>query len=291
MVRGKEIMKKSNILIAIFTVIAAASVARAGNPEVNFDGRTSGALSFTETLRENMAASGDMTMPQAAPVAEFAGAISPLSSGGCMAVCQYGMNSDCSCKKSWLQEFLEQQSGTTCQPVPLDASWYEMVRCGGNSVDWNLLISSAQGQAKSVASARMFHPDLQQKLRGVLMGYCNTYPEFAEAVLPMLKNEKTKIVARDGFVYILSGNSIIRFSGKEAPVSEKGVSSRKKPSTGLALVDAAVEAGAAVYSAAQAWNEYHSYPPVPDSGTANDYHGPALNVNDHHDDPFWTPKK
>lgn len=288
-VRKKEIMKKSNILIAAFAVIAAASVARAGNPEVDFDGRTSGALSFTETLRENMAVAGDITMPQAAPVAEFAGAISPLSSGGCMAVCQYGMNSDCSCKKSWLQEFLEQQSGTTCQPVPLDTGWYEMVRCGGNPVDWNLLISGSQGQAKSVASARMFHPDLQQKLRDILMGYCNTYPEFAEAVLPMLKDEKAKIVARDGFVYILSGNSIIRFDGKATTGPETNASSRKSWLPGWA--GPAADAVGAAYAATQAWNEYHSYPPIPDSGTADDYHGPALNINDHHDDPFWTPKE
>ena len=47
-------MKKSNILIAVFAVIvAAASVAMAGGPQINFDGRNigTGAVSFTEAVK------------------------------------------------------------------------------------------------------------------------------------------------------------------------------------------------------------------------------------------------
>ena len=51
-------MKKTSILIAVFAVMAAASVARAEGPQMNFDGRTPGAMSFTEALKA-------MEMPQA----------------------------------------------------------------------------------------------------------------------------------------------------------------------------------------------------------------------------------
>lgn len=273
-------MKKNKILIAVLAVMSVASVARAGDPVADFDGRTSESMSFTETIRENIAGAGDVILPQAASVVEFPGGLSPLSSGGCMVVCQFGINNDCSCKEPWWLDLSYQQDGAQylCQPMPHENGWYEMVRCGGNPVDWNLIIAGAQSETKSAGSAHMFHPGLQQKLRDILMGYCNTYPEFAEVVLPMLKDEKARIATRDGFVYIISGNSIIRFSGKVNAESGEEVSSRKKPSTGLPLVDAAVQAGAAVYTAVQAWNDYASYPPVPDSGTANDYHGPALTV-------------
>lgn len=44
-------MKKSNILIAVFTVISAASAVMAEGPHVNFDNRTAGAMSFMEAIK------------------------------------------------------------------------------------------------------------------------------------------------------------------------------------------------------------------------------------------------
>lgn len=270
-------MKKMNMLIAVFAVMSAASVARAGNPDVDFDGRTSGSISFTESIRENIVGAGDITLPHAAPAVDFTGAFSPLSSGGCMVVCQFGINNDCSCKKPWWLDLSYQQDGAqdSCQPIPLGTGWYEMVRCGGNPVDWNLIIAGARGETRSAGSARMFHPGLQQKLREILMGYCNTYPEFAEVVLPMLKDEKAKIAARDGFVYIISGNSIIRIAGKDAEKAGKAGSGAKFNAN---LWGAAGSAAQAVIDVVEALDQYYSYPPIPDSGTANDYHGPALTV-------------
>ena len=52
-------MKKTSILIAAFVAMAAAaSPVRAEGPQINFDGRTPGAMSFTEALKA-------MEMPQA----------------------------------------------------------------------------------------------------------------------------------------------------------------------------------------------------------------------------------
>lgn len=43
-------MKKSNILAAVFAVMSAASAAMAEGPQINFDGRTAGAMSFKEAI-------------------------------------------------------------------------------------------------------------------------------------------------------------------------------------------------------------------------------------------------
>ena len=292
-------MKKSNTLIAVFAVIAAASAARA-EVAINFDGNL-GPQAMHDIFADSRqiipsGALDQVPVPVPAdPVESPIPMIEPWNidpQPACMMVCFPGIEGypDC-CGAAqntytwWPQPW---EAPGTCQPIPHNGNWYEMANCNP-TVDWDQIIPSAQGQTKSAKSARIFHPGLQQKLREILMGYCDTYPEFAEVILPMLKKEGTKIVTHGRIVYIINGNSIIRFGGKAPAESESGASARKKPSTGLALVDAAVQAAEAVYNVVQAVNEYGSWPPVPDNGTADDYHGPALTIDDHHDDPFWTP--
>ena len=53
-------MKKSSILIAVFAVMSAASAASAGNLQINFDGRSTGAMTFKE--------GGIAVVPAATPV-------------------------------------------------------------------------------------------------------------------------------------------------------------------------------------------------------------------------------
>lgn len=242
-------MKKSNILIAAFVILSAASEAKSENVTVDFERGTSGPVNFAEAIRKNVAVPGDPTLPSAVTVAELAET-----------------------------DFFNQHGGIQpiYQPIPLGNTWYELVRCDGNLTDWEAMIADSQEPTPQKA-ARMFHPSLQRKLREVLLGYCNTYPEFAEVVLPMLVDKNAKVAAHKGFVYIISGNSIIRFGGitsqESASLSRKGGST-----SGLGLIGAIVEAAGAVNDAIEAWNEYGSWPPVPDNGTADDYHGPALTV-------------
>ncbi len=255
-------MKKNNILVAALVVLSAASAVKAGNATIDFDSRTSGSVSFIETIRDNAAVPGDSPLPPAVP--EAAPADSSLR----------------------LSNFFSQHAGiqTICQPMSPSHTWYEVVRCGGLPEDWESMIANTPGQAESVKVARTFHPGLQQKLRDILLKYCNTYPEFADAVLPMLIDGNAKITIHNGFVYIITGERIMRFGGAAPSKAEKSASSNK---WSLTTWGVAAEAAEAVYNAANALNEYGSWPPVPDNGTADDYHGPALTVNDHHDDPFW----
>ncbi|MBI4349862.1 MAG: hypothetical protein HY550_00330 [Elusimicrobia bacterium] len=246
-------MKKSNILAAAFVVLSAASAAQAGNATIDFDNRTSGSVSFIEAIRDNAAVPDDSALPPAVPEA------APADSS------------------PWLSDFFSQHGGiqTICQPMSPSNTWYEVVRCGGLPADWESMIANTPGQAEYVKAARTFHPGLQQKLRDILLGYCNTYPEFADAVLPMLNDGNAKITIHNGFVYIITGERIMRFSGATPSKAEKGASSNK---WSLTTWGTAAEAAEAVYNAVNALNEYGSWPPVPDNGTADDYHGPALTV-------------
>jgi hypothetical protein len=44
-------MKKSNILLAVFAVMSAASVASAKGMQINFDGRATDAMTFKEAVK------------------------------------------------------------------------------------------------------------------------------------------------------------------------------------------------------------------------------------------------
>lgn len=70
-----------------------------------------------------------------------------------------------------------------------------------------------------------FDSALQEKLQGMARGYCETYPEFAAVVQPLLRAPGAAVFARFGYVYILGGEDIVRFAGKktaEGDVAEPG---------------------------------------------------------------------
>jgi len=225
-------MKKTSILIAVFAVIAAVSAAQA-EVAIDFDGNL-GPQAMHDILADSrqIIPSGALDqVPVPVPVDPVESPIPMIEpwhidpQDQCMMVCFPGVEGypDC-CGAShntytwWPQPWA---APGACQPMPHNGAWYDMVYCSP-AVDWGQVIAGAQGQTKSAKSARIFHPGLQQKLRDILMGYCNTYPEFAETVLPMLKKEGTKIMTHGRIVYIINGNSIIRFGGK-APAPSKWV--------------------------------------------------------------------
>ena len=271
-------MKKSNLIAALMVmIISAATFANAGEGRVDFDGRASGTKSFATALNAASVLSDSTDVPLPAPViVPQSNAIShsPLSVGGCGVVCQGGINADCSCVNFW-QSIWDQtggEAGYICGEITPD-SWVSMAKCGPGV---NLPAVGALMQSGSKALTPATYPALQEKLHKILLSYCDKSPEFAEAILPMLKDGNAKITTHNGFVYIVNGNTIIRFGGEMPAESKKAVSSRK---WGLPLAEAAANAVGAVYGAVTAWNEYSSWPPVPDSGTANNYHGPALTVD------------
>ena len=66
-------MKKTSILIAVFTMITAASAVRAAAPQINFDGKTTGAMDLTAVItaaRENTAGRELAVVPPPTPSVE-----------------------------------------------------------------------------------------------------------------------------------------------------------------------------------------------------------------------------
>lgn len=86
----------------------------------------------------------------------------------------------------------------------------------------------------------------------------------------MLKDGSTKITADKRFIYIINSKKVMRFSGEAPSETEKATSSR----WGLSTWEAAASAAEAVYNAVNALNEYGSWPPVPDTGMADEINGP-----------------
>lgn len=259
-------MKKMSILIAVLAVISAASAARAEVAGFNFDAAASGAEG---ALSRDAAFDSSAALPEPELRPVFPELQPYIPSLDCSIVCFNGMNSDCSCKDPW-QEVWQQAGGSNtfgCQGMDLN-SWYGMVKCSQD----DSVMANARGLARSGNARPRLDPALQKKLRGILLGYCDTYPEFAEVIMPALKDADAKILAREGFVYVVSGNSIIRFGGKTPVEADKRI---ELPG----WLGPAADAAGAVYGAINAWNEYHSYPPVQDSGEADHYHGPALTVD------------
>lgn len=66
-------MKKTSILIALFAMITAASAVKAATPQINFDGKTTGAINFTEVItaaRENAIGRELAVVPPPTPSAD-----------------------------------------------------------------------------------------------------------------------------------------------------------------------------------------------------------------------------
>ncbi len=163
-------MKKTSILIAVFAVIAAASAARA-EVAINFDGNLD-----PHTMHDIFADSRQIIPSGTLDQILVPVPVNPVQyldpQDQCMMVCFPGVEGypDC-CGGNhntytwWPQPW---QAPGACQPMPHNGTWYDMVDCSP-AVDWDQIITSAQGQTKSVKSARIFHPGLQQKLRDILM--------------------------------------------------------------------------------------------------------------------------
>lgn len=113
---------------------------------------------------------------------------------------------------------------------------------------------------------RYFNP-LQDKLRKIILSYCDTYGDFVSGLFQLAKDKKTKIFYDDKAVYLINGKALIQFN--EEKLVEEINNSLNQPTKSLALWSAAVEAAGAVYDAINAWNDHYSWPPVPDSGVAN----------------------
>lgn len=198
----------------------------------------------------------DYTLPQVpAPDFPMPTPIPSYLSGGCAMYCPYGytygsVTGGCSCKPDPWYTIWEQEGGVggfNCEETNPN-SWVGMALCypGANAVQ-----GEAGRKVKSKKTPAAAQPALQKQLLGILLAYCDTYPEFAAAVLPMLKDGKAKIGVYDGFVHIVNSKKIIRFAGKAAAEAEQKNSPRK---SGPGFQSTAAQAADAIINAITAWN-------------------------------------
>ena len=113
---------------------------------------------------------------------------------------------------------------------------------------------------------------LQQNLRKIILEHYDKYPEFAESILPMLRDGKAMIMAQDGVVYSINGNNIIKVNKNATSLPsemEKIASSNKAVGVGLTTVLLIANIADTINDGVNNWQEYSSWPPFPDSGTAN----------------------
>ena len=139
--------------------------------------------------------------------------------GECALFCEYGYATNCSCNPD-----------PSSNPEPWNTIWEQEGGEGGShwvEINSNSGLSMAVSAphanpiavgagVKSKTVVIVARPALQERLCNILLDYCDRSPDFAAAVLPMLKDGKAKIGAYDGFVHIVNGNKIIRFAGKAA---------------------------------------------------------------------------
>jgi len=202
-------MKKSNIMIAVFAVIAAVSAAPAGN--VDFDGQSSKeTLSTLASLAIEPNLGYGIPLPQEPGMEPMPGIPGqswphqnlppiPFQDFGCGLVCLYGAH-----PYKWCACY---DPGN-----PLD----------GFQPNWGDIIAFVPGRKvefKRINPAES--QDLQKKLVSILLGYCNTYPEFAAAVLPALQG-KPVVTADKGFAYVMYGDRGLRLPGTAKYLENSG---------------------------------------------------------------------
>jgi len=243
-------MNKNKIAIAVFAVIAAASSARAQD----FDGRTgnAGGLALSASAIET-ATEYDIPLPQEPGVAPIPSELPPC---GEYTILPWPLP----CNNT-------PQFPPNCQQ-PDNNSWWWIAECGFPmpTLPDPLYLDEPLGAARRGVAAKASH---NGHLTDLILGYANTYPEFAAAVLPVFKDKNASVVYDSKGAYIMSGKTVVRLDfaklSRMVPAAPASRQTRIAPALEVALY--IVETGAAWYGAYQVWNEYHSSDN--DSGSSN----------------------
>lgn len=135
--------------------------------------------------------------------------LSNMELGACSAYCQFGMSDDCSCKEPeeyiWGQHLGEFGD---CPELPHGVLG-GVAKCSPVDPDF---FRAKTARPRDRKSGYIGLPAVQKRLQDILYGYCDTYPEFAAAVLPMLR-DGGEIAATGGAVYIIGGSKVMRIAG------------------------------------------------------------------------------
>lgn len=245
-------MKKTSILIAVFAVIAAASPAMAEVPQIDFDGKDTKTTSPVLNAKALTAVPGyDIPLPQEPEVEPMPEQLNP-------------------CQEFTILPWPMPCHSTptlppNCDPVN-QGSWWWVAMCG-EPLPWYaqpLYIDPVKGTRNNSTTDAG-----KANLAELILGYANTYPEFATSVMPIFKDKKASVVYDSKGAYIMSGRTVVRLDfnklAKNTPTLTADRHNKIAPA--LEAVLYIVETGAAWYGAYQAWNEYHSSDNAPsDSG-------------------------
>lgn len=253
-------MNKNKIAIAVFTMIAAASSAMA---QMDFDGksdRTDGSKLTAAIIEQNPGY--DIPLPQI-----------PGQLPGCgdMAILPWPQNT-CNDGPLLPQDCSQTNTGT----------WWWMAVCG-EPLPWYTqpsyledAIGAARGNSAEKAASKTHFADL-------ILGYANAYPEFAATVLPAFKDKKASVVYDRKGANVISGKTVVRMDFEKlsrlSPAATPALQTKIAPALEVALYIA--ETAAALYSAQQAWNEYHSSDNSSSSGNNDSNNGGHAQPNVH----------
>jgi hypothetical protein len=254
-------MNKTSILIAMFAVITAASSAMA---QIEFDGKSprTNAPKLAAAIIEQDPGF-DTPIPQ--PIPGY------IPGCGDMVILPWPQNS-CTDGPLLPQDCSQTDTG----------SWWWVAVCG-EPLPWyaqpgylEATTGSARTNPAEKAAAKAHFADL-------ILGYANTYPEFAATVMPALKDKKANVVYDRKGAYVMSGKTVVRMDFEKlshlSPAAPLAQQTKIAPALEAALY--IVETGAALYGAYQAWNEYHSSDNDSGSGNNGSYNGGNVQPNIH----------
>ncbi len=192
--------------LAAVLIMLAVSVAGAQERTADFDRGGDAAYGLMDPLGNGGGLPVPMPFPM--PSGDPAPGFGWHPMEGCALFCEYGYKDNCTCANSpaWT-DYPPMPDPYFCQELGTP-NWYSVGQCPGMQDNMPQLLS-AQKSARSGLSPA----GLQRKLHEVLLGYCDTYPEFAASVLPMLKAPGSVVFYRDGFVNISAGDKLMRFGG------------------------------------------------------------------------------
>jgi len=233
-------MKKSNMLIAVFAVLAAASVAKAGEVKVSFDGGTGGAVIPTLDMDIDQ---GSMLPIPIEPWTDPMPGVLPYCDG--------------------VQMFPWSDFCTETPHMPLNCeqagsgSWWWTAVCNDevpvfpvpNIEDFETFARKSAG-SRSTANGNV---------SAFLVSYANAHADFAASVLPALASDKAKVFFdKKGGAYAVNGNTVVRIDLAKLGRQSALVSRLNKIAPviqGALIVAETVQTWYNVYNT---WNEYNS---------------------------------
>ena len=258
------------MVTAMFVAIAAASSAMAQNQSINFDGKTSNISGPALNALTTGPNSGyEIPLPQAPGVEPVSDQLPPCDQNLTLTwpfPCSHTLQIPPNCNQTgnswWWVAVCGESFPLYAQPVYLGAPY------------------GADSKASPTKEPGKRH------LIGLILGYANTYPEFAAAILPIFNDKKMSVVYDSKGAYLISGKTIARLDftklSQMTPAASTVSQNKIAPALEVGLLVA--ENIAAWYSVYQTWNSYHSSDNSTDSGSDGANNGGNAQPNTHQSD-------